>query len=114
MMIKKIEFKNLAWPKGLNLGILEEIMKAKNPTDFILMRTILDRKQRRIILPSWATFVKVFCHYLWGLVEKETVTWQEVKKYIQDNFGTVENFAFSQFQVKRLYRQREKEIKSEK
>lgn len=110
----EIVFRKLVWPKGLNLGILEEIMKAENPTNFIVMKSMLDRKHRRIILPSWRTFVKVLCHYLWGLVEEKVATWDEVKAFIQNHFGTVENLAVSRFQVKRLYAQREKEIKDEK
>ena len=74
---------------------------------------MLDRKNRRIILPSWRTFVKVVSHYLWGLVEAETATWQEVKAFLKNHFGTIEKFAFSRFQVRRLYQQREKEIKNE-
>lgn len=109
-----IKFENLAWPKGLNLNILKEIMNADDSTDFILSRSILDRKNRRIILPSWKTFVKVVAHYLWGLVEAETATWNEVREFIQNKFGTIEKFAVSKFQVKRLYMQREKEIKNEK
>ena len=109
-----IKFENLAWPKGLHLNILKDILSADDSTDFILKRSILDRKNRRIILPSWKTFVKVVCHFLWSLIEKEEATWDEVEKYIRDNFGTLEKFAVSKFQVKRLYRQREKEMKNGK
>ena len=110
----EIKFEKLAWPKGLNLNILSEIMSADSSTDFILTRTILDRRHRRIILPSWKTFVKVVCHFLWSLIEKEEATWDEVEKYIRDKFGTLEKFAVSKFQVNRLYRQREKEMKNGK
>jgi len=110
----EIVFEKLAWPKGLNLGILEEIMKAENPTNFILLKSFLDRKNRRIILPSWQTFKKVLCHYLWGLIEKNEVGWEEVKKFIQEKFGTIKDFIDSKSQVKRLWAQREKEIKNGK
>ena len=109
-----IKFERLAWPKGLNLNILEEIMRADDSIDFIVTRTILDRKHRRIILPSWKTFIKVLSHYLWGLIEKEEATWDEVRGYIQNKFGTIEKFAVSKFQIQRLYKQRSKEIKNEK
>jgi len=110
----EIKFETLAWPKGLNLKLLEEMKSKDNLTNFILAKLFLDRKKRRIILPSWRAFKKVLCHYLWGLVEKKEADWPEVKKYIQENFGTVYKFAVSKFQMQRLYKQREKEIKNEK
>jgi len=108
----KIEFEKLAWPRGLNLDLLEEIKDKDNHLDFIILKSFLDRKKRRIMLPSWTTFKKVICHYLWGLVEKKEATWEEVKKFIQDNFKTVKSFAVSKHQVKRLWGQRSKEIEN--
>ena len=89
-------------------------MRADDSADFILSRTILGRKNRRIILPSWKTFVKVICHFLWSLIENNEATWDEVREYIQNKFGSLEKFAVSKFQIKRLYLQRCKEIKNEK
>lgn len=110
----EIVFEKLAWPKGLNLGILEEIKKAESSTNFILMKSILDRKDRRIILPNWQTFIKVLSHYLWSLIEKREADWIEVKAFIENHFGTIETFGVSKFQIQRLYHQREKEMKNEK
>lgn len=108
----EIEFEKLAWPKGLNLELLDEIIDAENPIDFILTKSFLGRKKRRIMLPSQTTFKKTISHYLWELVESKTTTWPEVKKFIQEHFGTIKNFAVSKFQIKRLHAQREKEIKN--
>lgn len=113
----EIDFEKLNWPQGLNLELLAPL-KEFVPDDvfkrFIVAFSREPRKQRRIIFPSQRTIKKVFFHYIWGLIEKKETTWEEVKEKFKKDFRTLKSLDVTKFEVERLYKQREKEIESEK
>jgi len=63
--MKKIPFKDLSWPKAMNLEILIRILPEEKARLFICELSRLDRKDRRIILPSEKCIRKVLCFYYW-------------------------------------------------
>lgn len=112
----EIEFEKLNWPKGLGLELLTPLVELV-PEDvfkrFIVGFSREPRKDRRIIFPSQRTVKKVFFHYLWTLVEKNETTWNEIKEKFKNDFKTLKALDITKFEVERLYRQRESEIKNE-
>jgi len=112
----EIDFEKLNWPAGLNLDLLtplaqyvpEEVFKR-----FIVGFSREPRKDRRIIFPSQRTIKKIFFHYLWTLVEKKETSWEEIKEKFKNDFKTLKALDITKFEVERLYKQRESEIKNE-
>lgn len=112
----EIEFEKLNWPKGLGLNLLTPLAEFV-PEDvfkrFIVGFSREPRKDRRIIFPSQRTIKKVFFHYLWTLIEKNETTWGEIKEKFKKDFKTLKALDITKFEVERLYKQRESEIKNE-
>lgn len=112
--MKKIRYTQLRFPAGLNLNLLADVLPEKTFREFIVAHSKKERKKRRIMLPSYKTIKKVYCHYIWTQVKAGKTTWEKVKKEFQRNFGTLKEGNISKEQIIRLYLQREKEITKEK
>lgn len=112
----EIDFQKLSWPRGLNLELLSPLAQFV-PEDvfkeFIVGFSREPRKQRRIIFPSQRTVKKVFFHHLWALIKKGETSWDEIKERFKKDFKTLKALDITKFEVERLYKQRESEIKNE-
>jgi len=109
----KIQFDELNFPKGLNLSILSAII----PKDklFTLMMNYSDktRTERRIMLPSKKCLRKVYSHYIYKRILAKDLTWEEFKRDLRSDIGTIKAVGFSKHNVKKFHDQREKEIERE-
>jgi hypothetical protein len=113
-MKKGIPFGKLSWPAGMNLDYLAEVIPEERLKGFILGFAKLDRKKRRIVLPSQKCIVKVLCHYLWDQIERGEKSWYEIKEELKGNFGSLKDIGLTKSKVIEMYEQREKEIEKEK
>ena len=112
--MEKVAFKNLSWPKGLNLSMLSDFLSEKDLIDLIVKNSSKSRTERRIILPSRKTILKVFCHFYGKLDAKGQMTWYEIMSDIRGDFETLKEIGIDRKRVKQLYRQRQKEIENGK
>ncbi len=110
----KIDFKELQWPKGLNLSQLAKLLPEDALRKIIARNCRLQRKERRIILPSLACCKKVLAHRMWKRILNSETSWEKEKEDLQKEFGTIANVKIKKSMVKKLYKQREREIAKER
>jgi hypothetical protein len=110
----KIDFKELQWPEGLNLSQLVDLLPENVLRAFIAANCHLQRKDRRIILPSFACCKKVLAHRMWKRILDGKTSWEKEKEDLQREFGTIAKVKIKKSMVIKLYKQREREIKKEK
>jgi len=108
--MRRIEYSKLCWPAGLNLDILFIVLSERNLRALLSQHSQEERRARRIILPSHKTIKKVIFHYIWGLVENGEISWDEVKRDFKKEFGTLKEANISKKEMRRLFRQRKKEV----
>ncbi len=113
-MIKKIDYKELNFPRGLNLDLLLEIVDEDKLMEFLVKNSKEVRLKRRIILPSHKTIKKVFCFYIWNQIKSGKTTWEKIKGELKSEFKTLKALDLTKFEVERLWKQRFKEILDEK
>jgi hypothetical protein len=111
--MNKVDFKELNFPKGLNLDLLTTMMDEEKLKKFIVRYSRLPRLARRIVLPSSKTIKKVFFHYIFTLIEDNDLTWEEIKNEFVEEFGSLRALNISKTEARNLYLQRQKEIERE-
>lgn len=112
--MQKIDYKELDWPKGLNLEQLVSLLPEDVLRKFIVANCHLERSKRRIILPSLKCCKKILAHRLWKKIEDGESTWEIEKEILQKEFGSLVALGITKWWTKKLYIQREKEILKEK
>jgi hypothetical protein len=112
--MNQIDFKDLSWPKGLNLETLTQVMNDDDLKKLIAANMGSTRLKRRIILPSRKCLKKILCWYYWRKVESGEASWDEIKNDLRQEFQTLKSIGMSKEKVKKLWAQRQKEIANEK
>lgn len=112
--MRQIDFTKLIWPKLMNLDHLAKIIPEESLRKFIVSYARLDRKKRRIILPSLSCLRKIICHHLWSQVESGEKSWEQIKSDLIEEFTTLESIDLKKTNVKRFFDSREKEIMKER
>lgn len=112
--MNKIDYKELNFPRGLNLDLLAKILPEDKLMGFLVKHSKEDRLKRRIILPSRKTMKKVLCFYIWSQIKEEKTTWEKIKSELKSEFKTLKALDITKAEVKRLYNQRFMEIMDEK
>lgn len=108
----RVDFKDLDFPKGLNLHLLSKFLPEVYLKILICENIDKNRKARRIILPSRKLILKVYCHYL---VKKHHGDYDAVmEEFKGSHLLTLKEMGINRKEVRRLFEQREKEIKREK
>ena len=113
-LLKDKKLSELAWPEGLNLDVLFQLLGEK-----VLLALLDDcseqsRKERRIILPNRQTVIKVICYHLGEMVEQKKCSWDDIKILIQEELGALKELGIKLHEVQRLHAQRKKELEKEK
>jgi len=105
----KIDFNLLAWPKGLNLSKLQPYFTQEKLKKIIIKNLNNSRKERIIILPSKKCAKKILAHFLMTQVQQGNITMEKLLKELKKQ-GFWEELGLDKKQLKRLYRQRSREI----
>jgi len=105
----KINFTELAWPKGLNLNKLQDFLSEEKLKKIIIENLNNSRKERIIILPSKKCAKKILAHFLMTQVQQGNITMEKLLKELKKQ-GFWEELGLDKKQLKRLYRQRSREI----
>lgn len=105
----KIRFSELNFPKALNLDLLSEIITEKTLTNLIQENAMKDRKQRRIMLPSYSCLRKVIIYFL---MEKYDQDYSQVMEKLKGS-ETMGSQTLQKSNILRLYESRKKEIAKE-
>lgn len=108
--MRNLKFSELAFPRGLNLALLTEVLPEEKLMEFILKYSGEQRLKRRIVLPSHQTVKKVFCYHIWSLIQKGKITWDEVKADFKKECKSLKVLDITKHEIKRLYTQRLREI----
>lgn len=106
----KIQFDELSFPKGLNLDILSIIVPQRKLLKLMMEYSGKTRTERRIMLPSKKCLRKVYSHHIYKRILAGDLTWEDFKKDLRKDIGTIKALGFSKHNVKKFYKQREKEI----
>ena len=112
--MNQIDFKEIKWPKGLNLELLMEVMAEGDLKKLISDNMGSTRLKRRIILPSRTCLKKILCWFYWQKIESGEKTWDEIKNDLRREFKSLKSIGMSKEKVKKLWAQRQKEIDNEK
>jgi len=105
----KIDFNQLAWPKGLNLNKLQDFLSEEKLKKIIILNLNNSRKERVIILPSKKCVKKILAHYLVDQVNQKKLTMEQLMTELKKR-EFLEELGLDKKQLKRLYKQRCKEI----
>lgn len=105
----KIKFSELSFPKALNLHLLSEIITEKALTKLIQENAMKDRKQRRIMLPSYSCLRKVIIYFL---MEKYGRDYSQVMEKLKGS-GTMGSQTLQKSNILKLYETRKREIENE-
>lgn len=107
MRISELDF-----PQAMNMDLLAEILPEKKLLKLILESCPKERKARRIVLPSKSCLKKVVCFYYGKRVKSGKMSWAQAMKKIKDNnYKTLKEAGLEREACKRLFLQREREIK---
>ena len=109
----KINHGDLNFPQGLNLNILSTILPKDKLFTLMMKYSGKKRMERRIVLPSAKTIRKVYSHYIYKRILEGNLSWEEFKKDLRKDLGTIKAVGFSKHNVRKFYHQREKEIERE-
>ena len=109
--MEQIEFRELAWPTGLNLDLIQDLLSEEELKQLIIDHCRKTRVERRIILPSLKCLKKILFHHL---VIRFQGDYDKIMLELRDRFATLSELNVSRQMVKQLYAQREKEIEQEK
>lgn len=101
------------FPKAMNIDLLAEILPEKKLLELFLENRDKDRKQRRIMLPSKSCLKKLVCFYYGKRVADGKMSWPQAMKKLKEGFETLKQAGLEREGVKRLFLQREREIKRE-
>jgi len=106
----QINHAELNFPRALNLDILSNAISKDKL--FTLMMRYADKKriERRIMLPSSKTIRKVYSHYIYKKILAGDLTWEEFKRDLREDVGTIKALGFSKHNIRKFYNQRQKEI----
>jgi len=105
----KINFTELMWPKGLNLNKLRDFLSEEKLKKIIISNLNNSRRERMIILPSKKCAKKVIAHFLMSQVQQDDITMDQLMKDSKLR-KVLEELGLDKKQLKRLYRQRSREI----
>jgi hypothetical protein len=109
----KIDFRKLSFPKGLNLELLKPFLTEQKLRKLIAGSAKKSRRERKVILPSDVCLRKIICHWLWNEILAGRTTWPKVKAQLKKS-AMLKDLKFDKVAIKRLWRQREREILKEK
>jgi len=95
------------------LDKLRSRMSEENLKKIIIKNLDNDRKERRIILPSRKCVKKILAHFLMTQVQQGDITMEKLLKELKrENF--LKNLKMDKKDLKRFFRQRQKELIKEK
>lgn len=111
-----MKFGELNFPSGLNLKLLSSVISENKLKNFIKENAGKSRRERRIVLPSHRCISKVIAYYYGKRVEEKEMNWSEVMKILKTAGGLKDliSAGLERKEIKRLYKQRCREIKGEK
>ena len=105
-----MKFKDLIFPRALNLHILSEILDEGQMMDLMKKYEGGTRKERRIILPSRKLIRKCIIYYL-AIKHKEN--FDEVLKELKGDLELPKEAGLRRDKIKELYETRKKELELE-
>jgi len=106
----EVQPNELNFPKALNLDILSTIVPQKKLLKLMMDYSDKTRFERRIVLPSKKCLRKVYSHYIYKKILAGELTWDDFKKDLRKDIGTIKAVGFSKHNVRKFYNQRQKEI----
>lgn len=112
-IMKQIRFKELNFPKAMNIELLLEIADEEKLMAFLKRHSADDRLARRIVLPSKRCMKKVMAFYLVSKMKSGEISWEKIKKILRQDYGTLKDANVNRYDLIKLYNQRCKEIKKE-
>ena len=109
----KILMEDLTFSPGTGMAILQEFMPSMILWELVKSLKGEDKKARTITLPSAHDLKKAIAYYFGQKVKRDEITWTEVAKIWRGNLKMKES-GLSIKEMKRLHKQREREILREK
>jgi hypothetical protein len=107
-------FDELNWPKALNLDLIRSLISRDDFLNLVLKNLEKDRKVRRIVLPSKSCLKKCVAFHYGQLVAKGIMTWPQVIEELKKGTGkSIKGLGLFRAELKRLHKQRAKEISKE-
>ena len=106
-----MKLRDLQLPKGLNVDFLLRFLSEEELMAVIGDMADKPREQRKIILPSRSCMRKCLIYYL---VEKHKGDFSKVMDVLRDNGSVLASHGHYISNIKRLYKQRKREIKNER
>ncbi len=104
---------DLNFPKAMNIDLLAEILPEKKLLELIISNCAKERKARKIMLPSKSCLKKLVCFYYGKRVADGKMSWPQAMKKLKEGFETLKQAGLEREAVKRLFFQRQREIKRE-
>ena len=103
----------LVFPRGLNLNILSTIIPKGKLLKLLMDYADKPRTERRIVLPSHKTIRKIYSHFVYKKILSGDLSWDEFKRDLKKDIGSIKALGFSKHNVKKFYLQRQKEVERE-
>jgi len=103
----------LAWPGNYRIHELAEVLDEKNLIALIIHFADRSPKERAFLFPRRQVIKKVLSHHFGKKVEDGELSWDEVMEDLKDRFTELKQIHITRKEVKRLFRQRRKEILEE-
>ena len=105
-----MKYKDLIFPKAMNLDLLSEILDDDEMMKLILKNEGKERRARRIILPSRKLLRKCVIYFY---VKKHGEDFDEVLKALKENLSSSDEDVLRKDKIVELYQQRKKELENE-
>lgn len=109
----EVDINEISWPAKLNLEALN-VLDEQTFINLIISHIDEPRKDRTITLPARAILKKCLAHYFGSRVADGSTSWDEVKKSLKKEHGSLRKIKLDTWELRQLYHKRQKEILNEK
>lgn len=111
--MKQIDLRKLSFPKNVHMQLLFEILTEREIVKLLNFFAEKPPSQRIIRFPRRKVILKAISFYYGELVMAGSMTWEQAVRELRIKFGSLEKFGLGQKEIKRLYKQRKREIARE-
>ena len=108
--MEKSLFRKLIWPKSAHIELLSEILGEEKTMELICFFANRPVDERLIRFPKKVTILKSLAFYYGQEVQNERMTWDEVMNELKGKYRTLKEVGISRKEIKRLHKQKVKDI----
>lgn len=108
--MEKSLFKKLIWPKSAHVELLSKILGEEKTMELISFFANRPVNERLVRFPKKVVILKLVTFYFGQKEKRGEMTWPEIMNELKGKFRTLKELGLSRKEVKRLYKQRLKEI----